>query len=463
MTKRPNIMILVAEDTGRHHGCYGDETAQTPAIDQLAAEGTRYNNGFSTAPVCAPSRSAMMMGKTAFSQGSHHMRSTLLNHPKVFTEVLREAGYYVNWSNKTDFNFEPRESFADDRHVWFDDLTNGNIPDQPWLLYHNFEVTHESKMWPDVWEEKVAPHLEDNERVDTLKVHVPAYLPNEPEVRQDIARYYESLRVQDKGVARALEALDKSGQRDNTIVFYFADHGRGLLREKRWMYEAGIHLPLIVRAPGITEAGSVSDELVSWLDIAPTILSLCDTKPIDGAQGRIFLGPEKQPEPEYVFAGRDRMDEVFDRVRAARSKRYLYIRNDFSELPYAARQFYMEKQLTTKALRRLYADKKLTPQQAQFYAPRKPVEELYDCAKDPENIHNLAANPEYADTVATHRNALAEFLERTGDLGDKPERELIDEGLVADRLEEYYARVDALPIEHRVGAEHAPVEMPAKS
>jgi len=460
MTNRPNIMILMAEDTGRHQGCYDDPAAHTPAIDQLAADGKRYTHAFSNAPVCAPSRSAMMMGKTAFSQGSHHMRSTLLNHPIVFTELLREAGYYVNWANKTDFNFEPRASFADDRHEWFDDLANGKLPDQPSLLYHNFAVSHESKMWPDCWEENVAPYLDDNERIDPAKVHVPAYLPDEPEVRADLARYYESLIVQDKGVARALKALDDSGQRDNTIVFYYADHGRGLLREKRWMYEAGIHLPLIVRAPGLTDPGSVSNELISWLDLAPTILSLCNAKPIDGAQGRVFLGPEKAPPPEYVFAGRDRMDEVFDRVRTARSQQYLYIRNDFPQLPYASRQQYMEKQWTTQVTRRLFAEAKLSPEQSQWYAPEKPAEEFYDCDADPENVNNLAENPKYADAIAAHRQALGDFLERTGDLAQQPEQDLIDQGLVANRLPEYYERVTPLSAEHRVGAEVAPVEMP---
>lgn len=453
-------MILMAEDTGRHQGCYGDAAARTPHIDRLAAAGMRYTHAFSTAPVCAPSRSAMMMGKTAFSQGSHHMRSTLRNHPKVFTEALREAGYYVNWANKTDFNFEPRASFADDRHEWFDDLAQGNLPDQPWLLYHNFEVTHESKMWPDSWEENVAPYLSDDERIDPASVRVPAYLPDEPEVRADLARYYESLIVQDKGVGRALDALEKSGQAGNTIVLYYSDHGRGLVREKRWMYEAGVHLPLIVRAPGMTEPGTTCDELISWLDLAPTILSLCDAEPIEGAQGRIFLGPDKQPAPEYVFSGRDRMDETFDRVRVAHSQRYHYIRNDYPALPYASRQLYMEKQLTTQVVRRQFADGSLPADAALWYAAQKPAEELYDSDNDPDNVRNLAGDPEYAEILQQHREALAAFLARTGDLAMRPEKDLIADGIVENRLPEYYERVEPLAPEHRVGPETAPVEMP---
>jgi len=461
MSPRPNFILLVGEDTGCHQGCYGDPVGHTPAIDQLAREGARYEHACSTAPVCAPSRSALMMGKTAFSQGSHHMRSFLHQPPKLFTQALREAGYYVNWTNKTDFNFDPPEDFADDRSEWFDDLAAGNLPGQPWLLYYNFQLTHESSMWPEVWEEKRAGLLSDDELTDPATVPVPAYLPDAPEVRADIARYYDMLRGQDKLVARALAALDQSGQRDNTIVIYMSDHGRGLIREKRFCYEAGVRLPLIVRAPGLLDPGTVSPDLVSWLDIAPTLIDLGGAEPLPNAQGRIFFGPNAQPAPDYIFSGRDRMDNVFDRVRTARSQQYRYIRNDFPDLPYASHLWYMEKQLTSQAARRLYAEGQLEGPAKSFFLNQKPAEELYDVQADPDNVRNLADDPAMADTLRTHREALAAFLERTGDLGEVPERELIDRGLVMDKLAEYYERVEPLPPEQRVGRyETAPVEMP---
>lgn len=462
MKKRPNIMLLVAEDTGRHHGCYGDPVGHTPNIDRLATEGARYTNAFSTYPVCAPSRGGLACGKIAFSQGFHHMRSRLLKPPRLFTENLREAGYYVNWANKIDFNYEPPESFADDRSNWFDDLANGNLPDQPWLLYHNFEVTHESTMWPEKWEEKVKPFISDEERCDPNDVPVPPYLPDTPEVRQDIARYYEALARQDQLVGQALDALEKSGQRDNTIVIYLSDHGRGLIREKRFPYDAGIHLPLIVRGAGFTERDSVENELVSWLDIAPTILSLCDAKPINDAQGRIFWGPEAQPEPDYVFAARDRMGPAFDRVRCSRSRKYLYMRNDFPELPHAGGSDYMDKQLTTQSAREEHASGRLDEAQQLWFVESKPNEELYDCEADPDNIHNLADDPSFTDTLNSHREALAQFIDRVGDLGLRSERELIDEGLVADMLSDYYERQRPLPERYHIGAAIAPVEMPLK-
>jgi N-sulfoglucosamine sulfohydrolase len=456
----PNILLLVAEDTGRHHGCYGDDCALTPAIDALAAEGCRYENAFSTAPVCAPSRSALVTGRTAFSIGSHHMRSTLRHPPKLFTEALREAGYYVNWANKTDFNFDPPPAFADATHEWFTDLAEDRLPDQPCFLYHNFGCTHESRIWPERWEVEIKPHLAPAERCDPDGVTVPAYLPDCPEVRADIARYMDSLSVQDKQVAAALKALDRSGRADNSVVLYLSDHGRGLPREKRWLYEAGIHLPLIIRAPGLIEPGSENHELISWLDIAPTLLHLAGAEPLAEAQGRIFLGSEKDDAPDYVFAGRDRMDEVFDRVRAARSQRFLYLRNDFPALPYASRLQYMEKQATTQVLRSWNAEGRLDPSEALWMAERKPSEELYDCQTDPDNIYNLVEDDAYSGILATHRAALDDYLGRRGDLGQLPERQLIEEGLVLNRIPEYDERREALPEAQRIGPKWAPIEMP---
>ncbi|MCC5805777.1 MAG: sulfatase [Opitutales bacterium] len=459
--KKWNVMLLVAEDTGRNLGCYGDAAAHTPAIDGLSREGARYTTACSTAPVCAPSRSALVLGKYQWSVGSHHMRSTLLKPPRLFTQELRDAGYYVNWSNKTDFNFEPPTAFADDRRDWFNDLAAGKLNDRPWFLYHNFHITHESQMWPEEWEKNVAPQLAASERCDPAAVPVPEYLPDTPKVRADIARHYDCLRLQDRQIARALDALDRSGQRDNTIVIYLSDHGRGLVREKRWCYDAGANLPLIIRWPGGIAPGTVADEPVSWVDIAPTLLSILNLPVPDDYQGRVFLGEHRTPgEREYAFSGRDRMDEAFDRVRTARNRRFRYIRNLFPQLPYAQRNHYMEKQQTTCEVRELGAAGKLNAAQGAWLAEAKPAEELYDCLADPDNVRNLAADTAYADTLTQMRAALDTFLEESGDKGRLPERELIAQGLVADRLEEYGARIEPLPPHLRIGPERTVLEMP---
>ena len=450
--KKPNILILQGEDTGRFQGCYGNPIARTPAIDQLAAEGVRYSLGISTAPVCAPSRSAMVTGQTAWSIGSHHMRSTLLDPPRLFTHELRDAGYHVNWHTKEDFNFDPPPDFADERRNWFDDLAAGKYKDKPWLLYINFFETHESGMWADKYRETILPRLSREELCDPEQVEVPPYLPDTDVTRREIARNMDALTLQDKGVARALAALDASGERDNTLVIYLSDHGRGQVREKRWCYEAGIHLPLIVRWPDVLPAGATDDQLVSWLDIAPTLLAAAGVEIPETYQGRVFAGPAVSTPPrETCIAGRDRMDEAFDRVRALRSRKYLYIRNFYPEIPYAQRNRYMETQQTTRILREHWAQNRLTPAQSLWFAPTKPAEELYDCEADPHNVQNLAADSAFADILRQHRDALAEELARTGDFGERPERELIRQGLVKNRLDDEYAlRIQPLPKRWRV-------------
>ena len=460
--KRPNIILLVSEDVGRHHGCYGDPMKVTPNLDRFAEEGCRYTHAISTAPVCAPSRSSIISGVYPWSLGTHHMRSTLLNPPRLFTHELRDAGYYVNWHTKTDFNFEPPADFADETNDWVERLRTGTLPDKPFFLFRNFSVTHESTMWasPQGNDRGAAKAREDSlhllppeRRTDPGKVSVPAYLPDKADVREDIARYYDALAIADLEIQAVLEALAQSPYADNTIVIYTSDHGRGLLREKRWCYEAGIHLPLIIRdgRGEVTKPNATDDEIVNWVDFAPTILALAEAPIPQQYQGRAFLGHVTTPPRAFAFAGRDRMDCAFDRVRAVRDDRYLYIRNFWPQLPYAQRLRYMEHQLTTQVARELNAQGKLEDAERQWFSPTKPPEELYDCEADPQNVHNLADDPAHADNLARLRQALNEHIEHVKDLGAVPETELIQRGMVKDRLEEYNARVGSLPEHLRIG------------
>ncbi len=459
VSERPNFILLQGEDAGRYLGCYGDPLARTFHLDQLAAQGCVFSNGFSTAPVCAPSRGTMVCGQYAWSLGNHHMRCMLTEPPRTFTEELRDAGYYVNWANKTDFNFEPREEFADDRCEWADMLREGRLPrDKPFFLYHNFIVTHESTMWqPDnEWWCAANERLENDWRLDPEdrpnpdEVRVPAYLADHPEIRHEITRFYEALAIMDKQAGELLEALEASGQAENTYVIYLTDHGRGLWREKRWPYDAGIHLSLVIRGPGI-ERGSVNEDLLSWVDLAPTILSLAGV-PIPGHyQGQVFLGPQKAAPRSEVFAGRDRMGEVYDRVRVVREDRLHYCRNYYPHLPYAQRCWYMTHLATTGVMRELMAQDQLSWEQAQFLSDKRPPEELYDAETDPDMVHNLAEDPAYAADLERLRRKLDAHLAQVGDLAEKSERELIDEGIIEDHLETYYKRGVPLPERHAIG------------
>lgn len=459
MASRPNIVLIIGEDIGRIAGCYGAEYVRSPNLDRLAARGCRYDQAYSTYPVCAPARSTIVSGQYPMKLGTHQMRSTLLDPPRLFTHELRDAGYYVSWPTKLDFNFEPTSGWLDDDQPWVERLRSGAMPDQPWFAYTNLMITHESSMWPDEGEYTGRDGLQhwDPEHprpprvTDPADVSVPPYLPDTPVVRSDIARHADNIAELDRQVGEILDAVDASGEADNTVVMFLSDHGRGLPREKRWPYSAGIHMPLLISWPGVIEPGSVSDRLVSWADIAPTFLSIAGAPIPADYDGAAFLGAADTTPREYVFAGRDRMDEAFDRVRVVRDHRFHYVRNFFPQIPYCQRNLYMENMPTMQELRRLNAAGELRGDEAVFMPARKPDEELYDLSVDPECLHNVADDPEHADAKRRLAAQLDRFLTEIDDKGAYPERELVDRGLVADRIEEFRARLAPLPPEQQKG------------
>lgn len=434
----PNIVLIVGEDMGPELRCYGDANAITPNMDRLAAQGARFTRCFTHAPVCAPSRSGLITGRYPTSIGTHHMRSTLLKPPPLFTDYLKKAGYTIAWPTnsrfgKTDFNFAVPPKAFDIVTDW-----TKEIPKQPFFGFYNIFTSHESRIRAPAAEfARLTARLKRSERRDPTKMKLPAYYPDAPEVRRDLANYYELVTAVDYQVGVVLDALEKAGIADNTIVFLTGDHGRGLPRSKRWVYNQGIHVPLIVRWPGRIKPRTVREDLVCFLDFAPTMLALAGVEVPKEMQGHIILGPKKSPERRYIFAARDRMDETYDRIRTVRDKHCQYIRNFEPDLPYAQRVAYGELMPTMKVWRKLHAEGKLNPVQDLFFAATKPREELYDVDADPDEVHNLANDPKCKDKLAQMQAALDQWIEETKDLGAIPERELIKRGLVADRLSEY--------------------------
>jgi N-sulfoglucosamine sulfohydrolase len=457
---RPNIVWIFGEDMGPELGCYGDKQAITPSMDRLAREGALYTHCYTHAPVCAPSRSGLITGQYPTTIGTHHMRSQLLNPPPMFTDYLKKAGYTICWPTKsgfgkTDFNFEVPKNAFDVRTDWTE-----KKPQQPFFGFFNITWSHESKIRADKETfARLTEKLRPNERHDPNKMEVPPYHPDAPEVRRDLANYYDLVTAVDKKMGDVLDTLEKWGIASNTVIILTGDHGRGLPRSKRWVYDSGIHVPLIVRWPGQIKPGTVRDDLVSFIDFAPTSMSLAGVPrppihdsplPVPGGhknaeplypplQGIAFLGENAQKR-DYIFAARDRMDETYDRIRAVRDKQFEYIRNFEPQLPYAQRIAYNEEMPTMQVWRKWNAEWKLNDTQKIFFAPTKPKEELYDCKFDPYEIHNLADNPKYGKKLKELRGELDKWVEQTHDMGAIPEKELIKRGLVADRLSGYDAR-----------------------
>lgn len=430
----PNILWITVEDLSPKVGCYGDDLACTPHLDRLASEGVRYTRVFATTPVCSPSRCTLITGMYASSIGGHQHRTTddfpALDHRpylavpppyvKAFTEYLRARGYYCSNNSKTDYQFAPHTDQRQPLTAWDDSSRrahwrNRPHPDQPFFAVFNSARTHESRVWPNPDE---APML------DPAKVVLPPYYPDTPVIRRDYARHYDNVARMDQWVGKILRELEEDGFVENTIVFFFSDHGDGLPRAKRWLYDSGLHVPMIVRWPGHLEPGGVNEDLTSFVDFAPTMLSLAGAPIPEHIQGQAFLGGQRKPPHAHIFATRDRMDESHDMRRAVRDKRYKYIRNYFPERPYVLPNEYRDRMPLMQELLRLNTEGKLRGSSALMFAPEKPEEELYDVKADPHEINNLARAPRFQKVLAKMRETLEQWRKETGDMGEIPEREL---------------------------------------
>ena len=428
MIRRSNLLWISFEDTNPFYGCYGDAVARTPNLNRLAAEGCRWPHCFSTAGVCAPARSAVITGMYPVSIGTHHMRTTHQNkatqemptpysavvphYVKCFSEYLRAEGYYCTNNVKTDYQFDVPLTAWDECSAeahW----RNRPDPDQPFFAVFNPTRTHESGMWPEKCPE---PEFDPDD------MELPPYFPDTPKVREAMARMYTHIERSDHELGELLQQLQEDGLADNTYVFHWSDHGP-LPRGKRWPYDSGIHVPLIARGPGI-EAGRVKDDLVSTIDLGPTMLSLAGIGIPRHVQGQAFLGSQGVESREYIYATRDRYDETYDMVRAVRDRRFKYIRNCRPELPYLGWIPYRNRHPIVQEMWRLHMAGELDEHQSLMFQSR-PTEELYDTDADPYEINNLANHSGYQAVLMRLRAALDAWLLQVGDKGEMPETEMV--------------------------------------
>jgi len=418
---RPNVLWLSMEDVSLRFGAYGDDVARTPNMDQLAADGARYDNACMTAGVCSPARASIITGMYQNAIGAEHMRTshtgpTVAQQPtpyrtvpphyvRTFTEYLRADGYYCTNSGKTDYQFSGVETAPVTN--WDENGPTAHWRnrdgDQPFFSVFNFADTHETNM-------SAATNAGSEPETDPSRVEVPPYLPDTDPVRRSIAHHYDNIAAVDQQVGQRLRELEDAGLADDTVVFLWTDHGDGLPRAKRSLYDSGIQVPLIVRWPGEIGPETVREEPVSGVDFGPTVLSITGTDIPNHMQGKPFLGPDAT-ERDFVFAARDRLDEHYDMVRAVRGEvdgtRYKYIRSDYPEQsPLGWVLFRSNVSPTMRELlrRRAEGSSERSPSERALLAGSRPPEELYDLDADPHETENLAV-----DATGEDREALEEL------------------------------------------------------
>jgi arylsulfatase A-like enzyme len=426
-SKQPNIIWITCEDISPYIGIYGASQVRTPNIDQLAREGVKYTRVYTTAGVCAPSRSAIITGMYQTSIGTHHMRTigdpkyqpvpsysaVIPAYVKCFPEFLRKQGYYCTNNEKQDYQFETPVTVWDESSSAASHSNRGE--GQPFFAVYNFFVTHESQQFA----------RKDSLLVDPTFIEVPPLYPNTDNARKDLARMYTNIERMDQQVGELLDRLKKEGEYENTYIFFFSDHGGVLPWMKREILERGTHIPFLLKFPDGEHAGTVNDNLISAVDLAPTVLSLAKVKVPTYMQGQAFLGKQKSKQKRnYVFAARDRMDTEYDRVRMVRDTAFRYVYNFMPEkMNYQSIEFRLGIPMMNDILK--YKDEgKLTTAQMNWFKT-KPLEELYHVKSDPYEFKNLGTDILFADKLNELRAELKRWITEVGDMAEVPEKDMI--------------------------------------
>ena len=427
---RPNILWITCEDISPYLGSYGFEQAHTPNLDKLAQMSIRYSNAYANAPVCAVARATILSGMYASTTGTHHMRSRVQLPEEIpaYPKILRQEGYYCTNNSKKDYN----SNYENDHSLWDESSNTAHYKNrkegQPFFAVFNNMVTHESQLSEDRIRHYVANELiPEKPRIHPEDINLPPYHPDLPEIREDWARLHDLITLMDKMTGDLLQELKDEGLEDNTIVFFYSDHGGQLSRSKRFIYNVGTQVPLMVHLPekwkhlANKNMGEIDDSLISFVDLAPTLLSITGIEIPDKMQGRVFLDPEKVEPMDYVHFYRDRMSERYDFSRAVTDGKYYFIRNFFPHKPLGRDTRYgYTVQANWRAWEEFHNHGKTNAIQSQFYQPKSGFE-LFDSENDPWHVASIADQPEFSGKLDALANELDRWMIETRDIGLIPE------------------------------------------
>ena len=459
---RPNILWLTYEDTSPQFvSCYGKTpVVTTPFIDRLARDGVVFTNAYATAPVCSASRSALITGVCNEATGlGHHRSGVPFPRDRIwgFPRYLQDAGYFTSNNVKTDYNVYDEASFV--AETWHESSTEAHWRNRPagspFFSVFNYIDSHQSRTMTKPWrwyEQHVLGELGDEQSLDAESVSMPPIYRDTEEMRRHLSRVYNSLRLCDERMAARASELEADGLREDTIIFCFADHGEGIPRGKNNSIGFGYRAAFVLWIPPQYrdlfpwKASTVTDELVSFEDMAPTVLSLAGIEAPEHMTGRAFGGRLRRDPPKHIFAGRNRIDNTPDLCRSAMDGRYVYSRVYMPHLPVLKYQKYSDVGDIVKAIRRDYADGLLDSIQAEMVVPTRPIEYLFDVTDDPWEIRNLADEPAYRSDLVRLRTATRQHALEVGDVMFLPELTMV--GRVQD----------STPYERRFDVDYNPLE-----
>lgn len=437
--QRPNIVWITCEDMSPRLGIYGESVAKTPNLDALGRDAIRFTNAYTTAGVCAPSRATIITGMYQTFTGAQHMRVTRAAssahlypanfveyqavpppYIKAFPEYLRAAGYYCTNNAKTDYQFQAPPTVWDESSGTAH-YRNRREKDQPFFAVFNIMDTHEGQV----------NRLNPAELlVNPGDVVVPPYYPDTKAVRDNIARFLTNVTRMDRAAGRIIRELKEAGLYDNTIIFFFSDHGDALPYVKREILKRGIHVPLLVKMPANSSAktrNTADDRLISFVDLAPTVLSLAGIPIPEHLHGKPFLGPRATPAGHrYIYAARDRMDADYDMIRSVHDGRYQLIKNYHPNLPrYQNNQYRIDQQPMMAEILQMRKSGKLPPNALRWFESKSEYE-LYDLKNDPYEFNDLTKNPAHAGKLKELQHAISEWQERCDPYARIPEREMVE-------------------------------------